>query len=63
MNEIEDLNVSICDWSYQEGLSEIINNLKTVKLDTRAMNETTESRLVGQEEMLKKVIDYLEKCL
>lgn len=38
---IEDLNTSIVDWSYQEGLQEIINNLKTIEIDTRAMNESS----------------------
>lgn len=60
---IEDLNISIVDWSYQEGLQEIINNLKTIEIDTRAMNESSHCRLVGEKEMLNKIINYLERCL
>ena len=60
---IEDLNTSIVDWSYQEGLQEIINNLKTIEIDTRAMNESSHCRLVGEKEMLNKIINYLERCL
>lgn len=63
MNKIEELDASICDFSFQEGLQEIINNLKTIEIDTRAMNESSHCRLVGEKEMLKKVINYLERCL
>lgn len=61
--KIEDLNTSIVDWSFQEGLQEIINNLKTIEIDTRAMNESSHCRLVGEKEMLNKIINYLERCL
>lgn len=61
MEDIEDLDVSITDASYQEGLQEIINNLKTIKINTDTMSG--ESRFFGQKEMLNKVIDYLERCL
>lgn len=62
MNEVEKLNTSICDWSYEEGLNEIITNLKTIEIDTRAMNESSHCKLVGEKEMLEKIINYLERC-
>lgn len=61
--EIEQLDTGICDWSFEEGLKEIISNLKKVKIDTRAMNELSHCRLVGEEKMLNKIINYLERCL
>lgn len=60
---IEDLDTSICDWSYQEGLTEIICNLKSIEIDTFAMNETSHAKLVGEKVMLEKIVDYLERCL
>ena len=63
MEEINKLSTSICDLSYQEGLEEIIKNLKTINIDTFAMNDTTLARLAGQEEMLQLIIKYLERCL
>lgn len=63
MEEINKLNTSICDLSYQEGLEEIIKNLKTINIDTFAMNDTSQARYVGQKEMLKLIIKYLERCL
>lgn len=61
--DIEDLDTSICDWSFKEGLQEIINNLKKIEIDTRAMNESSHCKLVGEQEMLDKIINYLERCL
>ena len=46
MEEINKLNTSICDLSYQEGLEEIIKNLKTINIDTFAMNDTSQARYV-----------------
>ena len=63
MEEIKKLNVSICDFSYKEGLEEIIAELKTIEIDTFAMNDTSHARLVGRKEMLEAIIDYLEHCL
>lgn len=63
MEEIKKLNTSICDLSYKEGLEEIIAELKTVQIDTLAMNETSHARLIGREEMLEAIINYLERCL
>ena len=50
---MEDLDVSITDESYQAGLQEIINNLK----------KTIEPPLLGEKEMLDRIINYLERCL
>jgi hypothetical protein len=63
MEEIKKLNVSICDLSYKEGLEEIIAELKTIQIDTLAMNETSHARLFGRKEMLEAIINYLERCL
>lgn len=63
ITQIEELNTSICDLSYKEGLEEIIAELKTVKIDTLAMSDTSQARLIGREEMLEAVINYLERCL
>lgn len=63
MEEIEKLDCSICDTDYKEGLSEIIANLKTIDIDTRAMNDYTHCTRYGQKEMLEAIIKYLEKCL
>ena len=63
MNNIEELNTSICDWSYEEGLNEIIEQLKTIQIDIRAMNDFSHAKLVGEKEMLEKVINYLKRCL
>lgn len=63
MSDIDDLDTCICDWSYKEGLEEIIKNLETITIDTRAMNESSHCVLYGQELMLKKIIEYLKKCL
>lgn len=63
MNNIEELNTSICDWSYEEGLNEIIEQLETIQIDTRAMNDFSHAKLVGEKEMLEKVINYLKRCL
>ena len=52
MDNLEDLDVSITDESYQAGLQEIINNLKTI-----------EPPLLGEKEMLDRIINYLERCL
>lgn len=61
--DIKDLSINIVDWSYQEGLQEIIENLKTIEIDTRAMNESSHCRLTGEKDMLNKIINYLERCL
>ena len=63
MEEIKELNCCITDTDYTEGLTEIINNLKTIQIDTRAMNDFTHCRYYGQKEMLEAIIKYLEKCL
>lgn len=61
MEDIEDLDVSITDASYQEGLQEIINNLKTIKINTDTMSG--DSKFFGEKEMLNRIINYLERCL
>lgn len=63
MSNLSKLSTSITDSSYQEGLQEIIDELKTVEIDTFAMNETSHARLYGEKEMLREVINYLERCL
>ena len=63
MNNIEELNTNICDWSYEEGLNEIIEQLETIQIDTRAMNDFSHCELAGKKEMLEKVINYLKRCL
>lgn len=60
-DKIKQLPVGITDSSFQEGLIEIINNLKGVEIDTFSMNDS--SFLQGQEDMLNEVINYLERCL
>jgi hypothetical protein len=61
ISDIDKLNVSITDLSYEEGLTEIINELKKIHISTFSMNDN--GRLVGHEQMLEKVINYLERCL
>lgn len=63
IDDIDKLSTCITDLSYQEGLTEIIEELKKIKIDTFAMNTWGEARLVGRKEMLKKIIAYLERCL
>ena len=60
--KIQNLSISISDNSFKEGLCEIINNLKSVEIDTFAMNDHT-LFLQGQKSMFDLIIDYLERCL
>lgn len=59
--DIDKLNVSITDNSFEEGLGEIIQELKRINISTFSMNDN--GRLVGHKEMLEKIIKYLERCL
>lgn len=60
--KIQSLSVSISDNDFKQGLCEIINNLRSVEIDTFAMNDHT-LFLQGQKAMLDLIIDYLERCL
>lgn len=59
--DIDKLNVSITDNSFEEGLGEIIQELKRINISTFSMNDN--GHLVGHKEMLEKIIKYLERCL
>ena len=61
INDIDKLNVSITDNSFEEGLTEIIQELKRIDISTFSMNDN--GKYVGHKEMLEKIIEYLERCI
>ena len=61
INDIDELNISITDNSFEDGLGEIIQELKRINISTFSMNYN--GHLVGHKEMLEKIIKYLERCL
>ena len=61
ISDIDKLNVSITDYTFDTGLKEIIKELEKIDISTFSMNDN--GRYVGHKEMLAKVIDYLYRCL
>lgn len=55
--KIQNLSNSISDDDFKQGLSEIINNLRSVEIDTFSISD------YGEKTMLDLIIDYLERCL
>lgn len=62
--DIKKLNTSICDWSFTEGLQEIIGELESV-YDNYSLHSMNDGiiRLYGEKKMLGEIIEYLKRCL
>lgn len=61
IRDIDKLNVGVTDYSFEEGLKEIIKELEKIDISTFSMNDN--GKYIGHKEMLAKVIDYLYRCL
>lgn len=61
IRDIDKLNVGVTDYSFEEGLKEIIRELERIDISTFSMNDN--GKYVGHKEMLEKVIQYLYRCL
>jgi len=61
IRDIDKLNVGVTDYSFEEGLKEIIRELEKIDISTFSMNDN--GKYVGHKEMLEKVIEYLYRCL
>lgn len=62
IRDIDKLSTLIIDNDFREGLNEIIEQLKRIKINTKTMNSTT-LVYTGHKEALEKIINYLERCL
>lgn len=61
IRDIDKLNTGVTDYSFEEGLKEIIRELEKIDISTFSMNDN--GKYVGHKEMLQKIIDYLYRCL
>ena len=64
IGDIQKLDISITNSSYQDGVGEIISNLEKIykNFSTFSMNDST-IKYFGQKEMLGEIIKYLKRCL
>jgi len=60
INKIE-LNINLTDSSVEEFKEQLINELQKLIKTPFAMNSESQSKQIGEQEMLKNIIEYLNK--